>query len=293
MPKNLFQGLCAFPLTPLRDQHIDEAAFTALLARLTDAGVDALGVLGSTGSYAYLSREERARITRLAVENAGDTPVMVSIGALRLDDILYLADDAQRAGVSGVMLAPVSYQTPTQDEAFRLYERVTAALSVPLCVYENVPTTGFTFSDELLTQVARLPGVGAIKLNRLPADKAGFAAELRTRLPAGVALGVSGDRQSPSALAAGFDVWFSVLGGLFPRVCLAMTRAARRGDPRGEEALAPLWALFDAHGSLRVVAAAAEIMGVAAAPALPFPLQAIGGEDRRALEAFLATGLLS
>ena len=107
--------------------------------------MDALGVLGSTGSYAYLTREERARITRLAVENAGDTPVMVSIGALRLDDILYLADDAQRAGVSGVMLAPVSYQTPTQDEAFRLYERVTAALSVPLCVYENVTTTGFTF----------------------------------------------------------------------------------------------------------------------------------------------------
>lgn len=101
MPKNLFQGLCAFPLTPLRDQYIDEAAFTALLARLTDAGVDALGVLGSTGSYAYLTREERARITRLAVENAGDTPVMVSIGALRLDDILYLADDAQRAGSAG------------------------------------------------------------------------------------------------------------------------------------------------------------------------------------------------
>ena len=44
MPKNLFQGLCAFPLTPLRDQHIDEAAFTALLARLTDAGVDAMGL---------------------------------------------------------------------------------------------------------------------------------------------------------------------------------------------------------------------------------------------------------
>ena len=293
MPANLFRGLCAFPLTPLRDAKIDEIRFTALLAKLVDAGVDGLGVLGSTGSYAYLIREERARIARLAVENAGDVPVMVSIGALRLDDILHLADDAQRAGVSGVMLAPVSYQTPTQDEAFLLYERVTAALSVPLCVYENVPATGFTFSDELLTRVARLPNVGAVKLNRLPADKAGFAAELRARLPAGVALGVSGDRQSPAALAAGFDVWFSVLGGLFPEVCQAMARAARRGESADEESLAALWALFDAHGSLRVVAAAAEIMGTVAAPALPFPLQAIGGEDRQALAALLESTRLS
>ena len=288
MSKHLFQGLCAFPLTPLYDAHIDEARFTALLAKLVDARVDGLGVLGSTGSYAYLTREERARITRLAVENAGDIPVMVSIGALRLDEILHLADDAQRAGASAVMLAPANYQTPTPDEVFSLYERVTRALSVPLCVYENVPATGFTFSDALLAEVARLPGVGAVKLNRLPADKAGFAAEVKARLPATVALGVSGDRQSPAALAAGFDVWYSVLGGLFPHACLAMARAGR-----SEEALAPLWALFETHGSLRVVAAAAEIMGTVAAPALPFPLQAIGGEDRRALAALLESTHLS
>lgn len=288
MPESLFRGLCAFPLTPLRGERIDEAAFTSLLARLVDARVDGLGVLGSTGSYAYLTREERRRITRLAVENAGDIPVMVSIGALRLDEILHLADDAQRAGAAAVMLAPVNYQTPTQDEVFRLYERVTGALSVPLCVYENVPATGFTFSEELLTRVARLPGVGAVKLNRLPADKAAFAAGLRARLPETVALGVSGDRQSPAALAAGFDVWFSVLGGLFPHLCKARLSAALRKDAPAQDALAPLWALFDAHGSLRVVAAAAEILGVVQAPALPFPLQAIGGEDRRALEAFLA-----
>lgn len=53
----MFTGLCAFPLTPLHQQNIDEKAFIRILARLTDAGVDSLGVLGSTGSYAYLSRE--------------------------------------------------------------------------------------------------------------------------------------------------------------------------------------------------------------------------------------------
>jgi dihydrodipicolinate synthase/N-acetylneuraminate lyase len=36
------------------------------LAGLTDAGVDSLGILGSTGSYAYLSREQRKRVVQVA-----------------------------------------------------------------------------------------------------------------------------------------------------------------------------------------------------------------------------------
>ncbi len=46
--------------------------------------MDSLGILGSTGSYAYLTVEERARATRCAVEHAGNIPVIVSIGAMRL-----------------------------------------------------------------------------------------------------------------------------------------------------------------------------------------------------------------
>ncbi|WP_297205858.1 dihydrodipicolinate synthase family protein [uncultured Pluralibacter sp.] len=291
----LFQGLSAFPLTPLRDSRIDEPALAKLLARIVDAEVDTLSVLGSTGSYPYLALDQRARVAELAVAQAGKIPVMVGIGALRLDDILRAADDAQRAGVSAVLLAPVSYQPLTDVEVYRLYARVSESLSVPLCVYENVGGTRFTFSDDLLAAVARLPGVGSVKLNRLPAaaaDKAALATALRARLPPHVSLGVSGDRQAPSALCAGFDVWYSVLAGLFPRTCVDILRAARRGDADSNERLAPLWDLFNARGSLRVVAAAAEMLGHVAAPALPFPLQSISGEERRALEEFLATGAL-
>ena len=48
-------GLSAFPLTPLRDDAVDEHAFAGLVERLTAAGVDSITALGSTGSYAYLT----------------------------------------------------------------------------------------------------------------------------------------------------------------------------------------------------------------------------------------------
>lgn len=89
----MFKGLSAFPLTPFTGGTPDEKGFLRILRRLTDAKVDSLGVLGSTGSYAYLTREQRGRIARLAVENAGNIPVMVCVGAVSTDEVLRLADE--------------------------------------------------------------------------------------------------------------------------------------------------------------------------------------------------------
>ena len=73
----MFNGLSAFPLTPVTDGGVDEKGFSHILSRLTDARVDSMGVLGSTGSYAYLTREQRKRVAALAKQHAGNIPVMV------------------------------------------------------------------------------------------------------------------------------------------------------------------------------------------------------------------------
>lgn len=104
----MFRGLSAFPLTPMNETEIREKEFVNLIERLVAAGVDSIGALGSTGNYAYLTRAERFRVLQLAVGSAKGIPVMTSISAIRTADVLRLAEDAQRAGASGVLLAPVS-----------------------------------------------------------------------------------------------------------------------------------------------------------------------------------------
>jgi 4-hydroxy-tetrahydrodipicolinate synthase len=279
----VFTGLSAFPLTPLTEAGgVDEPAFEALVARLAAARVDSIVALGSTGSAVYLSRAERARVSRLAVGAADGVPVVVGIGSVRTEHVLEHARDAQEAGASAVLLAPVTYQALTDDEVHGLYADVTAKVALPLCVYDNPGTTHVTFSDELHARVAALPGVAAIKL---PGDGAAERlARLRAAVPEGVALGVSGDQFAAGALDAGADVWFSVLGGLFPEAAFAVVRDRATASA----ALAPLWDLFRRHGSLRVVATAAALVGLAGPRNLPRPLRMLEGGPRAEVEAVLA-----
>lgn len=290
----MFSGLSAFPLTPMDEGAVDEAAFLRLVERLVKADVDSISALGSTGSYAYLRRPERARIAQLTVQHAGDIPVIIGIGALRTRDVLELAEDAQKAGANGLLLAPVSYQKLLDDEVFDLYETVTRSLSVPLCVYDNPATTHFEFSDDLLGRIAQLPQVGSIKIPGVPADMGAARARverLRALIPQHVTIGVSGDWTSAIGLNAGCEAWYSVIGGLFPTTALAIVNAARTNDAPGatqlSEQLEPLWALFRQHGSLRVIATAAELLKLTTSPSLPLPIKTLKGTVRQQLKAML------
>jgi 4-hydroxy-tetrahydrodipicolinate synthase len=290
----MFRGLSAFPLSPMNEEGIDEAALVRLVERLAAAKVDSIGALGSTGSYAYLNRNERFRLAQLAVQHASGIPVMIGIGALRTRDVLYLAEDAQKAGASAVLLAPVSYQTLADNEVYGLYADVSRNLSVPLCVYDNPRTTRFEFSELLHGRIAQLARVGSIKIPALPADSEAAKVRvqrLRSVIPSHVTIGISGDASAVNGLGAGCEAWYSVLGGLFPQAALAITQAARSGNieeaGRLSDRLEPLWEWFRRKGSIRVMATAAELAGLTSSPSLPLPLRGLEGSEREELGSLL------
>lgn len=283
-----FRGLSAFPLTPLRDDRVDEASFAGLVERAAAAGVDSITALGSTGSYAYLDADERERVARIAVAHAGATPVLVGVGALRTSHVLRHVAAAEDAGAAGVLLAPMTYQPLTDDDVFELFRTVAERTELPIVVYDNPGTTRFRFTTELYGRIAQLPGIASIKVPGVPTEP--FAArarvaEIRGAVPADVTIGVSGDAFAAEGLLAGCDAWYSVIAGTLPELALRLTRAAQADDAdtaRAESArLAPLWDLFAAHGgSIRVVAAIAELLGLVPDRCLPLPIRGLTAEQR-------------
>jgi 4-hydroxy-tetrahydrodipicolinate synthase len=293
-PPKLFGGLSAFPLTPTDAAgHLQADALCRFLETIRAAGADSIGLLGSTGGYAYLSREERRRAVRAAVECVGGrVPIIVGVGALRTDEAEILARDAASAGADGLLLAPVSYTPLTDEEVFQHFRSVAAAGGLPLCIYNNPTTTKFTFGDDLIARLAELPNVAAVKMP-LPSDGdfAGRTGRLRARTPEGFAIGYSGDWGAADALLAGCDAWYSVVAGLLPAPALALTRAAQTGDRsetrRIDDAFQPLWALFKEFGSFRVMYVIADRLGLAKIepprPILPLP-RAVHDRVERALQ---------
>jgi 4-hydroxy-tetrahydrodipicolinate synthase len=284
----VFTGLSAFPLTPLANDELDEPAFVALIQRLVRAGVDSITALGSTGSYAYLTEDERSRVAALAVEYADTTPVFVGIGALRTAQVLRNAANAESVGASALLLAPMTYQPLTENDVFELFRTVTEHTTLPVIVYDNPGTTHFTFTTELYARLAALPGIASIKIPGVPLDPTGARArvdEIRAVIPAHVTIGVSGDAYAAAGLAAGCDAWYSVIGGTLPTPAMRITRAAQNGraDVASDESrrLQPLWDLFaEFGGSNRVIAAAAEELGLASPGSLPLPIQGLTDEQR-------------
>ncbi|UZE47957.1 dihydrodipicolinate synthase family protein [Rhodopseudomonas sp. P2A-2r] len=279
---SFLKGLSAFPITPAdASGKVDLSALARLLAPLVAAKVDSIGLLGSTGTYPFLSRAERRRATDAALEEINGTiPVLVGIGALRTDEAIALAQDAKAAGASAGLLAAVSYTPLTETEVYEHFSAVAAASGLPIVIYDNFGTTHFRFTPELIGRIARIPHVVSVKATAPTPDLvADNLKQLRAAVPSGFSVGYAGDWNATEALIAGGDAWYSVAAGLFPGPCLAIVRAAQAGDAaearRLNAAMQPLWELFKEFSSLRAMYAAADIIGISDAPPprpiLPLP----------------------
>lgn len=285
----LFTGLSAFPLTPIRDEEIDEAAYVGLIGRLVAAGVDSITALGSTGSYVYLTAVERARVARLTVDHAAGIPVFVGVGALRTCEVLANVRAAEAAGARGLLLAPVSYQPLTEDDVFELFRAVTSATDLPVVVYDNPGTTHFTFTTDLYARLAALAGVASIKIPgqaMSPPDFSAHVQRIRAATDAQVSIGISGDVFGAAGLNAGCDVWYTAVGGTLPSPMLTITRAALYGEAEQASKLSaqlqPLCDLFaEFGGSLRVIAAIAEHLGLVGSSCLPLPIRGLTDAQKR------------
>lgn len=202
----LFTGLSAFPITPAdASGHVDIAVLTRLLERIHLAGADSIGLLGSTGGYAFLSRDERRRAVEAAMTGVGGKiPVIVGVGALRTDEAQALARDARAAGADGLLLAPMSYTPLTEEEVYQHFAAVAEAGELPLCIYNNPGTTRFTFSHALIARLAKVANIVAVKMPLPPeSDFKGEMGLLRQETPKDFSIGYSGDWGAAAGLLAG------------------------------------------------------------------------------------------
>jgi 4-hydroxy-tetrahydrodipicolinate synthase len=160
-----WSGVGTALVTPfLASGAIDEKALRALIKRQVDGGIHFLVPCGTTGETPTLTRDERDRIVRIAVEvAAGQVPVLAGVGGYDTNEVAELAAHTETMGVQGILSVTPYYNKPTQEGLFQHYRTIAAHTSLPIIVY-NVPgRTGCNVEPRTLARLASIPNIVGVK----------------------------------------------------------------------------------------------------------------------------------
>ncbi|SEA95810.1 MULTISPECIES: dihydrodipicolinate synthase family protein [unclassified Mycobacterium] len=286
-------GIIAYPITPFTADggSVDTETLVAVVEQLISTGAHAIAPLGSTGESAYLTEDEFDAVVDTTVRTvAGRVPVIVGASDLTTANTIRRARYAQQAGADAVMVLPISYWKLNEREIFQHYASISAAVDLPIMVYNNPATSGIDMAPELLVRM-----FNDIDNVRMVKESTGdLTRMLRIKELSGGALPFY-NGSNPlvlDALLAGASGWCTAAPNLRPRPCVELYDAVRNGDRvRAQEIydeLAPLLRFIVAGGLPTTVKAGLDLLGRNAGDPRP-PLLPLDEDGRAELKGLLAS----
>lgn len=143
MDLSQLRGIFPPLLTPLAaDGEVDLASLQRLVDHVLAGGVHGVWAMGTTGEFACLTEQARARGIETVVERVGGrVPVVANIGDGSTSLALRHAAHAVAAGVDALAATPPHYFPHSPDEVRSYFKTIKAAYpEVPLLAY-NIPQT--------------------------------------------------------------------------------------------------------------------------------------------------------
>jgi 4-hydroxy-tetrahydrodipicolinate synthase len=160
-----FTGVGTALVTPFtRSGALDEAAVRRLGRRQIDAGVHFLCPCGTTGENPTLTAAERLRIVEILVDEArGQVPILAGAGGYNTAEVIHVAGEMQKRGVSGFLSVTPYYNKPTPEGLYQHYRAIAESTPLPIIVY-NVPgRTGVNVDVATLVRLAQIPNIVGVK----------------------------------------------------------------------------------------------------------------------------------
>ena len=287
-------GLIIPPLTPFNDQqqvdyHLLEKGVNYVVDDCNAAMVIAAGV--EAQEYHYLKLEERKELIKKTIEFVGNRcPVAVGISHPSYKIAIELAHYAQDLGAQAVqLLAPLRAfgGEPSHQETLDYFGAILSEIKVPMVLYLN-PGPGANVSIPTTIALSKLKGIDYIKessrdlsrVSRLIAEieLAGHAKYFTTMQMLLITLQLGGSGITlppPAAYLANKVVQAFIKGDLKEATRLQLQFATYPNRWMG-------------HGLTPTMKASFKLLGMSAGDPYP-PHPPIGGDDLKALEAYLKT----
>ncbi len=162
----IFTGAGVAIVTPFKaNGEVDYDTFAKNIEFQIKNGTDAIIVCGTTGEASTLSHEEHLDVIRYCVKCVnGRIPVIAGTGSNCTETAIYLSQEAEKAGVDGLLVVTPYYNKATQKGLYEHFKMVADAVKVPVILY-NIPgrTGGVNILPEtvvrLCSEVENIVGV--------------------------------------------------------------------------------------------------------------------------------------
>src|SRR5664279_3692445 len=160
-----FHGVFPYLVSPIDAQGRIK---TDVLGKLSDdlikAGVHGLTPLGSTGEFAYLSREQREAVVQTTIEAANKkVPVIAGVASTSTADAVEQARNYQKLGADGILAILEAY-FPLKDGQIENYFRAIAdAVDIPVVLYTNPQCQRSDFTLDVIARLSEHPRIRYIK----------------------------------------------------------------------------------------------------------------------------------
>ncbi len=272
------------------DYSIDHAFFAEHCHWLVDAGCIGLVPLGSLGEGATLSFEEKVALLETAIGAVGDrVPVIPGIASLSTAEAVRLAQAAEAAGCSGLMVLPPYIYSTDWREMKAHVTTVIGATALPVMLYNNPVAYKTDFLPEQIAELAQ-EHANLVAVKESSTDVRRVTA-LRALLQDRLELLVGVDDAIVEGIQAGAIGWIAGLVNAFPVESVALFRLARqvrdgRGDRASLEALynwfLPLLRMDTVPKFVQLIKLAQERVGMGSARVRPPRLELVGAELEQA-----------
>jgi len=263
----------AAALTPLRDggAALDEDALQPYLMYLSDAGIDGILLLGTTGEGILLTVAERKRALSSAVE--GPLPVLAHCGAQSTADTVALAAHAAEAGAQAVaVIAPPYFPLDEDSLLGHFVAAAEACAPLPFYVYELERASGYAIPVPVVERLREtVDNVAGMKVSDSP------FAKVSPYMLDGLDVLVGAEALIGEALLAGAAGAVSGLASAFPEV---VVDAVRSVDSTAAGELRAVVERFPRHAALKAVVAS---RGVPIREDVRAPLRGLTDDERREL----------
>ncbi len=290
------EGVSLFSVTPIAaDGSIDFTRWKKHLDDCLAAGIHNITIFGSTGANGFFSPEEKIEaIKTVATHIDGRVPLMVGIGALTTAESVRMAAFASENGADAVLVVPITYWKPTEQELIKHYQSVAAASKVQVWAYNNPSLAGVDLTPSFMVKLAAsIPNLVGMK------DSSGDLTRIFTvpKLTGGkVKVGLGQDTLPVEPLLGPAPSWFTGLANFCPAECVALWNAANSGDAaatydHARKLFAPS-EIGGRYGIIRVAHTALELLGRPVGGPRP-PLATLEGAPKEELRnALVGMGLL-